>query len=440
MTNELRQMPHNLDAERAVLGSVLMENKCLPEVASILRVDDFYAAENRAIYSAFEKLDAENKPIDPTMVREQLETDGMLDAARGPTYIIQLESAVLSPRNVVDHCKVVKTKAVHRGAITLANELSNSAYDDGKDITSTIGEAHNALLALQQNGSGEKIIQIKEPIMSVMDNIDDMRDRGLEMSGKITGFPRLDSRLGGLNPGDLIIIAARTSVGKTALALSMTYTMSVKYGFYGLWFSSEMSDDQLAQRLLSIGSKVPLYHIRSPCNMNDQALEILSVHAGQIGSAPIFVDDTPSIDISDLRARARYFKNANPKLGYIVVDYIQLLEAQGTDNDVARITRISHTLKQIGRECNVPVIALAQINRGGVERPYLHNLKGSGSLEEDADAVLILHRPDDVDRKMDKQPIQGFLDKNRHGQPGENDLVFHGPTTTFKEYVHPDEH
>ncbi len=442
MSEEFRQMPHNLDAERAVLGSVLLENKCLPEITEILREDDFYDPAHRAIYSTFEKLDTASKPIDPTMVREQLETDGMLDVARGPTYIMQLESAVMSIRNVVDHCKVVKNKATHRASIQIAHKMEMNAYDDGIDINTTMSDAQSEIMDLQKEESRENIIHISEPVMTVMDRVDELRASKSNISGIATGLDKFDDNTGGLQPGDLFVLAARTSVGKTALALTITYHMSVINRKLGLWFSAEMNDTQLAQRLISIGSQIErgkddtfigLQQIRNPYHLPESEMWKLNAYAKRVGSAPIHIDDTPCIDISDLRSRAKYFKQAHHDLAYCVVDYVQLMGASNNDNEVAKITEITQRLKQLGRECEIPIIALAQVNRGGVDKPELYHLKGSSSIEQDADIVFMMHRHDDVDRALEYQPIDGFLAKIRNGQPMEMNMSFHGPTTTFSE-------
>ena len=438
--SELRRLPSNLDAERAVLGSILLDNTVLPTVQAAVTDDDFYDTGHRAIYRACLKLADANTSIDPTTLADALDRAGQLEHAGGHAYSFRLEAAVLSTANVEAHCRVVRDRALARTLLRALAEAASTIYTEGShdEALPTLEAVIEAVNKRVSAADGPR--HIRDVSLDVITRLDELRQSGAEMTGLPTHYPDIDRYTGGLHPGEIYVIAASPGLGKTSLASCLTENIAVKSGGTILFFSAEMSAEQLAKRQIAVHGKLDLSMMDKPRFLTHDEMTSYANAAKEIGSAEIYIDDTPAIDGYDLRARARHFAAVNGRLDLIVVDYLQLLSLRGArgDNRNAEVTRISSLIKQTARECEVPVILLSQLSRDGRKQkrePELHDLRDSGAIEQDAYFVGFLHPNPDADlvyqERIRSLDILFLIKKHRGGPTGRFSLFFKGHETKF---------
>lgn len=436
-----RVPPHNAEAEIAVLAGVLLRPEAINSIADLLVPEDFYLPAHAAIFRAYLSLFTRNAPIDMVTVAEELRASGDLENAGGTVYLIQLSQAVVSGANASYYAGLVRAKALQRKLIDACAEVIGKCFDASQPIDSLLDESEQAIFSVASRNASADITYGKQLISKVFENLSLMATNKELVTGVTTGFERLDRLTSGLQRSDLIIIAARPSMGKTAFALCLALNAAIGKKVPVAIFSLEMSKEQLAHRMLSIRSKVDLSKLRRPGSLTDDDWRDLYGAADAISGSPIFIDDTPSLSTMELRARARRLK-AEHGLGLIVVDYLQLMRSsRRTDSRELEISDISRSLKALAKELDIPVVALAQLNRKVEERtdkrPILADLRESGAIEQDADVIMFVYREDvyKVKNPADR-PQEGvaeiIIGKQRNGPVGVADLVYLSPYTSFE--------
>ncbi|WKZ25186.1 MAG: replicative DNA helicase [Patescibacteria group bacterium] len=439
--------PQNLEAELYVLGSLLIDPDTIIKIADVIEPDDFYKTGHGRIYGVMKELFAKREPIDILSLTSRLEEKGKLDEVGGYSYIANLANSVGTATNVTYYAELIKRKATLRRLISVASDIGTLGYEEEQDIDKILDEAEQKLFAVSQ----DSLKQVFEPIDSLLtaafDRIDELHKQSGKLRGLATGFADLDNLLAGLQKSDLVILAARPSVGKTSLALDIARQAAVINKEPVAIFSLEMSKEQLVDRMLCAEAGVSLWKMRtgklSDKEDNDDFSRI--GHAmGVLAETPIFIDDSANANIMEIRTKARRLQ-MDHKLGLIVIDYLQLMEGRGkySDNRVQEIAEISRALKSIARELNVPVLALSQLARA-VEQtkpaiPRLSHLRESGSIEQDADVVMFIYRksadrgydPDELSEE-EKHVARIFIAKHRNGPTGDIKLYFDEETVSFK--------
>ncbi len=431
----------------SVLGSLMLEKDAIIQVADIARVGDFYKDDHNRIYEAILKLYENNEPIDVLSLANRLEETSLLEKVGGSSYLASLVNTVPSATNVAHYAKVVQKKALLRRLITVASEIIEMGFDESEDVQKVLDEAEQKLFAVSQKYIKQDFIPIKSILESAFNRIDELHKSDNAFRGIQTHFPDLDNLLAGLQKSDLLILAARPSIGKTTFALDIARQVGVYSKIPVGIFSLEMGSDQLIDRMLAAQAGVDLWRLRTGKLSSDgpgNDFERLSDAMGVLSEAPIFIDDSGSLNIMEMRTMARRLQ-AEHNLGLIIIDYLQLMEgrSRGGDNRVQEISEISRGLKQLARELNIPVIALSQLSRAVESRPdqvpKLSDLRESGSIEQDADVVMFLYREDRVKPDTpNKNIVDVIVSKHRNGPVGKISLFFEENATTFRslERVH----
>ncbi len=440
-TDHLRVPPHNLEAEASVLGSLMLDKDAVIKIADLLKLGDFYKDDHNLIYETMLALYEEREPIDVLSLSNKLEEKGKLERVGGSSYLASLVNTVPSAVNVVHYAKVVQKKALLRRLITAASDIIELGYDESEDAQKLLDEAEQKIFAVSQKYIKQDFIPIKSILELAFNRIDELHKSDNAFRGVETHYPDLDNLLAGLQKSDLIILAARPSVGKTTFALDLARQVGVYSKVPVGIFSLEMGADQLVDRMIAAQAGVDLWRLRTGKLSSEgpgNDFEKISDAMGVLSEAPIFIDDSGSLNIMEMRTMARRLQ-AEHDLGLIIVDYLQLMEGRSSkgDNRVQEISEISRGLKQLARELNIPVIALSQLSRAVESRPdqipKLSDLRESGSIEQDADVVMFLYREDRV--KPDT-PNKGIADiivaKHRNGPVGKISLFFEENSTTFK--------
>jgi replicative DNA helicase len=425
-------LPYSLEFEKSVLGSVLIDNDSLIKIADSLSPDDFYDAQNRMIYQAMLDLYGDLKPIDILTLSNQLKANGNLDQVGGASYLSELTNFVPTASRVETYANVVSEKALRRRLNHVNKELAGLMIDETKNLDELIEEAESQIFTLSQRHIKDSITSIEDILGNSFERLDELHNNKDKIRGIPTGYKDLDNMLAGLNRSDLIILAARPAMGKTAFVLNLAHKVATLAKEPVLIFSLEMSKEQLVDRILSMESGVDGWALRTG-NLTDDDFERLSHAMGTLGEAPIYIDDTPSISINELRTKAKREAHKHP-LGLIIVDYLQLMSGgpkfAGTANRVQEISEISRGLKAIARELNVPLISLSQLSRSVESRspqiPQLADLRESGSIEQDADIVAFLYREEyyNPETENKKNILEVLIKKHRHGAVGNVDLYF----------------
>jgi len=431
-----RVPPQNLEAESSVLGCLMLDKDAIIKIADIVSANDFYDARNKLVFEAIISLYEKNISIDILTVTNILEERKQLDQAGGVSYLTQLVNAVPSAAHVVHYATIVRKKGTLRRLINAANEINNLAFEENEDIETVLDKSEQALFAVSQQQLKENFIAINMVLHSTFERIDELHREKGKLRGLPTGFLDLDNLLGGLQKSDLIILAARPSMGKTSLALDVIRHIGVDQKTPVGIFSLEMSKDQLVDRLLSSQSNVNLWKIRTG-HLNDEDFEKIGQAMGELSEAPIYIDDAAGSNIMEVRTKARRLQ-AEHGIGLIVVDYLQLMEGRNQDNRVQEVSEISRALKLLARELNVPVLALSQLSRNVENRPdkipQLADLRESGSIEQDADVVMFIYREEMYKGKDARRPhiAEIYVRKHRNGPTGQIDLFFDADKTSFK--------
>jgi replicative DNA helicase len=433
-----RMPPQAVDVEQAVLGAVLIEPEAIPRAIELLNDDSFYSGKHRKIFSAVMALFERNNPVDLITVSEELKRRGDLEDVGGSAYLTELTVHVASAANVEYHARIIAEKALLRQMIETMTTVVGEAYDTGADAFELLDKAESEIFRISESQLRRAGISMKEVVKQTLENLEKVHGNEGGITGVPTGFTRLDQMTGGWQRTDLIIIAARPSMGKTAFALALARNAAIhpREGVGVAIFSLEMGAQQLAQRLLTSEARIDAQAARTG-RMNDRDWANLARAAGTLSEAPIFIDDTPSLNVLELRAKCRRLK-AEHNIGMVIVDYLQLMHGTGhgkNSNREQEIAQISRSLKALAKELDVPVLALSQLSRaveqrGGDKRPQLSDLRESGSIEQDADVVAFIYRAERYGITVDENgnSTQGIgeiiIGKQRNGPTGEVQLAF----------------
>ena len=430
--------PQNLEAEASLLGAILIDSDSLIKIADIISSQDFYDPRHQKIYEAINQLYNKQYAIDVLTITDQVKNNGHIEAVGGASYITELTNYVPTASHIEQYADIVSQKALRRRLIKASQNIAELGFDETKVLQSLIEEAETNIFNVSQQHIKQNVVSLETILAESFDRLDDLHKDKNKIRGVPTGFKDLDNILAGLQKSDLFILAARPSMGKTAFALGLAHNIAVQSQETVLLFSLEMSKEQLVDRLLSTESGVDAWNLRTG-NLTDADFEKIGRAMGTLSEAPIYIDDTPGISVSDLRTRARREAHLRP-LGLIIVDYLQLMSGSrsfGEGNRVQEISEISRGLKGIARELNVPVIALSQLSRS-VESitpqiPQLADLRESGSIEQDADVVAFLYREDYYNPETERRSIIDiFIKKHRNGPTGEVELFFDRQKQKFR--------
>lgn len=436
MKNNLRLPPQSLESEQAVLGSIMLRKDGIHEVEDMLTPDSFYAEKHKIIFNAMLELSSKNQPIDMLSLSSKLKEQKNLERIGGNQYLAEIVNTVPSSTNVKHYADIVQKKYVLRSLIEAADFVSEIAFEEGDDhMDDILDMAEKKIFSVVSSPKNQKFVTLKDELGEAWTRLEKLHEHKDGLRGLPTGFTDLDNMLSGLQDSDLIILAARPSMGKTTLALDIARMSSVVYGKSVLIYSLEMSSQQLVDRMLSAQSRVNAWNLRTGRLTSDKDFSHIRDSLDQLAKAKIYIDDQPGNSIVKMKALARRIK-AEKGLDLVVVDYLQLMTtSKNHDSMVNQVTEISRSLKGLAKELNVPVLALSQLSRavesrGG--RPRLSDLRDSGSIEQDADVVMFIHREDKGKGELEKTNIAEILiEKHRNGPTGKVDLYFDEKTTTF---------
>jgi len=434
---ELQKVPpQQIEAEQSLLGGILIESQGLPAALEVLRGEEFYRDAHRTIFQAFQELFQRTEPIDLITTTEYLTEKNQLDKVGGATYLASLTEMVPSAANVAAYARIIHDKALLRKLIQTANEITALCYGGGKNVEEILDQTEAAIFAVTESRIRTSYSPLKDIVKKSIENIERFQEYREMVTGVASHYTDLDKLTAGFQPSDLIIIAARPSMGKTALALSIARNVAMVGGIPVGVFSLEMSKEQLAMRLLCAEARVDSHKIRTGFLSQQECVKMLNA-AGKFMDTPMYIDDTPAISVLELRAKARRMK-ADRGLGLVVVDYLQLMQGrQGVERREQEISDISRSLKGLAKELNVPVIALSQLNRKVEERnqkrPLLSDLRESGAIEQDADVIAFIYR-DEVYNKdsPDKGIAEIEISKHRNGPIGRVKLKYIDTYTRFE--------
>lgn len=449
LKDRLRMPPHNSDAEVSVLGALMIDKDAITKIADVLSADDFYEERNGSVFECVLELYSEQMPLDILSVSSRLKDKGVLKQIGGKGYLTELMNAVPTASNVASYAKMVRQKSLLRKLIGVATDIAEMGYNEEKAIDEILDEAERKLFAVSQRSIKQDFTSINQLLESAFIRIDEMHKNKDKFRGVETGFVDLDKILSGLQKSDLIILAARPSIGKTSFALNIAKHAAAKTKTPVGIFSLEMSSDQLVDRMLAAEARVNLWGLRTGnLNEEDDDFQKIGEAMGVLSEAPIFIDDSATANIMQMRTMARRLQSEH-NLGLIVIDYLQLMEGRGvrsSDSRVNEISEISRGLKNLAKELNVPVIALSQLSRAVESRspqiPKLSDLRESGSIEQDADVVMFLYREDRENPETEnKNIIDVIIAKHRNGPVGKVSLYFDEEHTAFQslEKYHSDE-
>lgn len=440
-----RKPPQAIDIEEAVLGAMLLESDIVTDLLCQLTVDSFYKRPHQLIFAAMAELAQGSNPVDILTVSDELARRGELDEAGGTAYLSQLSTKIGSAAHVAYHARVLQQKYLQREMITIAYGVLHDAFEGEVSVEELIDTAQDRIFQLEEHGARSEVLPIKAALSQTLDRIEANQAREDGLSGLPSGYVGIDRMTFGWQPGDLVIIAARPSVGKTAFALTMARNMAVDHHIPVAFFSTEMSGEQLMTRLLVSEAGLPAEKLRGAKKMSQQEWQRLNEAVGRLEKAPVSIDITGSISVHEFRAKARRLVSRD-HVKVLIVDYLQHMSGPpGVQNREQEVASISRILKDIAIELNVPVIALSQLNRdmekrGGDKRPQLSDLRDSGSIEQDADIVMFLHRPEYYGL-ADANSVSGetnvIFAKHRNGEVGEVQMRFLQSECRFVDYNEP---
>ncbi len=430
--------PHSEDAEKSVLGSVMIDRQALLEVMEILAPQDFYSEIHATIFEAVCDLNRRSVPVDSITVKDELQKQSRLGMVGGPAYIASLSADIPSTSNAVSYAEIIREKAVLRQLIKTSADIIDESYAATEDADAVLDRAEQEIFNISRASQKREYVPLKDVLWSNVDRIDKMAANAGRLTGLTTGFMDLDMRMSGMQKSDLIIVAARPSMGKTAFALNIARNAAIRANASVMVFSLEMSKEQLGERLLSIESSIELSTLRTG-QLSDLDWQDLSIALDTLSKARIQIDDTPGISIAEMKNKCRRLRSSEG-LDLIVVDYLQLMSIQGyREGRQQEVSAISRMLKQLAREMDCPVIVLSQLSRAPEQRqdhrPQLSDLRESGSIEQDADVVMFLYRdeyyhPEDTEKPNTCEII---ISKQRNGPTGSVDLAWLGKYTKFAD-------
>ncbi len=431
MVIRAKQQPQNAEAEASLLGAILIDSDAIVKIADALSASDFFEMRHQRIYEAVLDLYEKRNAIDVLTLSDKLKNSGYLDMVGGPAYLTELTNFVPTAAHAEQYAEIVAQKSMRRRLISTAQEMSNMGYDESLGMRELIEEAETKLFSVSQQQVKQSIVSIEDILAQSFERLDDLHKDKQKLRGIPTGYKDMDNMLAGLQRSDLFILAARPSMGKTAFVLNLAHNVAVQAKEPVLIFSLEMSKEQLVDRLLSMQSGVDAWALRTG-NLTDSDFEKIGEAMGVLSEAPIYIDDTPGITVSDMRTKARREAHQH-KLGLVVVDYLQLMSGGsrfGSEgNRVQEISEISRGLKGVARELDVPLVALSQLSRSVESRtpqiPQLSDLRESGSIEQDADIVAFLYREEYYNPESERKNLMDVLiKKHRNGPTGGVELYF----------------
>lgn len=430
--------PQNIEAEQSLLGALLIDKEAIVKIGETLKAEHFYRIEQHGqIYSAILELFEQRDPIDLVTVTDKLRQRDALDKVGGSAYLAELVNMVPTSAHIESYAKIIRDHAIRRQLIASSTKFIEEAYDETIEINEIIEDSESSIFAISQDHIKKDFVHIRDVLASSFDRLDDLQKNSGKLRGVPTGFRDLDARLAGLQDSNLIILAARPGVGKTSFALNIAQHAAIKTGQPVAFFSLEMSQEELVDRLLVSQADIDAFKLKTG-RLDARDLDRLSIAMGELAEAPIHIDDTPGASMAEIRTKARRLQSEQG-LRLIIVDYLQLITGRNIENRVQVVTEISQSLKNLARELKVPVIALSQLSRAvesrTVKKPQLSDLRESGGIEQDADVVMFLYREESPDglENINESTFKVKLDiqKHRNGSTGDIDLIFRGDRTKF---------
>jgi replicative DNA helicase len=439
--DSLKIPPHSIEAEQSVLGGMMLDNRAWDQIADRLRESDFYRHDHRLIYRVMGKLSDQSKPLDVLTVSESLRELHELDNAGGEVYLFELANNTPSVANIKAYADIVRERSVLRQLIGAANDIASHAFNpQGRSSLELLDEAERQVFAISENGTRNGgPVNVNEYLAKTMERIDTLASLDDPITGISTGYHDLDEMTSGMQRSDLVIIAGRPSMGKTTFAMNIAEHVVMKSKLPVLLFSMEMPGEAIVMRLLSSLSRIDQLKIRTG-KIDEQDWPRVMSTVSMLSEAPLFIDDTPALSPAEMRARARRMAKEHGQIGMIVIDYLQLMQVPGSnENRTAEISEISRSLKSLAKELHVPVLALSQLNRGleqrADKRPVMSDLRESGAIEQDADLIVFIYR-DEVynENSPDKGTAEIIIAKQRNGPIGKVRLTFLGQYTCFENF------
>ncbi|KAF3304742.1 replicative DNA helicase [Carnobacterium sp. PL17GRE32] len=433
--------PQSIEAEQAVLGAILLDSDVFISVLEYVSADDFYSRANQLIFEAMEELNRDDEAIDALTVQQKLNNMHMLEKVGGYEYIFQLANDTPTAANAEYYARIVEEKSLLRKLIQASNKIARESFEQEESVSVILDEAEKSILNVAENRNRNGFIHIRDVVFESMQNLDDLSKNGQDVTGIPTGYPDLDAMTAGLQPEELIILAARPAVGKTAFALNIAQNVATKQDGVVAVFSLEMGAGSLVNRMICAEGSINAGHLRTGQLTEDEWSDLI-VASGALSEADIYIDDTPGIRVTEIRSKSRRLLKERGRLDLIVIDYLQLIEGSGkrNENRQQEVSDISRQLKKIAKELHVPVIALSQLSRGVEQRqdkrPVLSDIRESGSIEQDADIVAFLYRDDYYERgegeeddgggepRLEDNIVEVIIEKNRSGARGTVKLIF----------------
>ncbi len=438
MENEIgvnRVQPNDIIAEQAVLGSMLVDKDAVISAVELLKPDDFYREDNKEIYAAMFELYSLGKHIDMITLKDQLTLRGTIEKVGGTEYIATLIDNVPTTSNIESYVKIVEEKSISRKLIKAANNILKLGYAQTEEVDALVEKAEKDIFDIMQGRNSKGYSSIKEILVTTFDQIEEMFQNKNKISGLETGFVDLDAKISGLNKSDLLIVAARPAMGKSAFVLNIATFVALHLKVPTMVFSLEMSKEQMVNRILCSESEVDSMKVKN-ADLNSEEWLKLGEASGKLSEMPLYIDDTPGLSSAELRAKCRKAK-LEKNIGLVIIDYLQLMESKNKSSSRQQeISEISRSLKILAKELSVPVIALSQLSRATESRtdhrPMLSDLRESGAIEQDADIVMFLHREDYYNADTDKKNVaEVIIAKNRSGSTGTVELAWLGQYTKF---------
>lgn len=439
MADITRIPPHSVESEQSILGSILLDKDAIITVAETITPSDFYKDAHRVIYESMMALNNKNEPIDMVTLTDELRKRGYLDDIGGVTYLTSLSTIVPTTSNVKYYAEIVKEKSVLRQLIKASNDIINLGYGSGESAEDVLDFAEKKIFDISQERTSDDFKPINQVLMDTYDMIESIYSNKSDVTGVTTGFKDLNKKINGLQRTDLILVAARPAMGKTAFALNLVQNAAIKGNASVAVFSLEMSKEQLAQRMIAAQSNVELKKMKTG-TLNDADWPRIISAMAVMSDAKIFIDDTPGIKINELRSKCRKLKMESG-LDLVMIDYLQLMESDSkNESRQQEISKISRSLKILAKELDCPVVALSQLSRAPEQRadhrPVLSDLRESGAIEQDADIVMFLYRDEYYHSDSEKKDLaEIIIAKNRHGETGSVELVWMGSIQRFGDKV-----
>ena len=424
-----RVPPQDLEAEQSIIGAILIDKDAVVSVAQALKPEHFYKQAHTDIYLAILELYERREPIDLVTLTAQLKKRGTFDDVGGAAYLAQLASAVPTSAHIAQYAQIVRDHSVKRRLIAASAKISESAFDERGDVRSILDETEQTVFSLSQEHLRQNFIPLKDALAESFDRLDELHRKAGGLRGISTGFWDLDGKLAGMQNSNLLILASRPGQGKTSMALNIAAHVAVKEGLPVGIFSLEMSKEELVDRLLVSESEIDAWKLKTG-RLDDSDFDRLQEAMGVLADAPLFIDDTPASNILEMRTKARRLQ-VEHNLAFLIVDYLQLIIGRHLENRVQEVSEISQNLKNLARELKIPILACSQLSRAveqrGTKKPQLADLRESGAIEQDADVVMFIWRPDQDNMEQVKLDIQ----KHRNGPTGEIDLMFRADRVKF---------